>query len=330
MWYENVSKDSDIVISSRIRYARNIAYHKFVHLLDNKQLKEIVDIVSSNIDKELYSILNMEDIDDITQNSLREKHLISKEFVNNKNGALIINKDNSLVCMINEEDHLRIQAFEAGFDIDKCYKKLTVFTNNLSKKICFMKNEKYGYLTSCPTNVGSGMRVSVMLHLPALKNIGTLQSILEQVNNIGFSVRGLYGENTEAMGDIYQISNRKTLGFSDKEIIDNLKLVITYIIEAERKARSVLKERINFEDRVYRAYGILKSARVISNIEAMKLLSDLRLGVSSNIINEIELKKVQTLILNIQKNTLKLILKEDFDTQEENIKRAEYIRKELE
>lgn len=329
MWYDKISKDSDIVISSRIRYARNISGYKFPHLLNKGELKKIVEIVSNNADKNNFNTLNMKDIDSITQKSLKEKHLISKEFVGNDFGAIITNKDNSLVCMINEEDHLRIQAFEAGFDIDSCYEKLVEFTNVLGSKVKFMKNDKYGYLTSCPTNVGSGMRVSLMLHLPALKKTGTLYNILEQVNNIGFSVRGIYGENSEAIGNIYQISNRKTLGMSDKEIIDNLKLVITYIIEAERKARSAIKENITFQDCVYRAYGILKNSRIISNEEAMKLLSDLRLGVSIDIIKEIELSKVQSLIVETQENTLKLILKDNFDTQEENIKRADYIRKEL-
>lgn len=329
MWYEKISKDSDIVISSRIRYARNISGYKFPHLLSKDELKKIVEIISSNVDKTKFNTLNMEDIDIITQKSLKEKHLISKEFVGNNFGAIITNKDNSLVCMVNEEDHLRIQAFEAGFAIDSCYEKLVEFTNDLGSKVEFMKSDKYGYLTSCPTNVGSGMRVSLMLHLPALKNTGTLSNILEQVNNIGFSVRGIYGENSEAIGNMYQISNRKTLGMSDKEIIDNLKLVITYIIEAERKARNVLKEHITFKDSVYRAYGILKNARVISNVEAMKLLSDLRLGVSTDTIKEVKLSKVQSLMVEIQENTLKLILKDNFDTQEENIKRADYIRKEL-
>lgn len=329
MWYKEISKDSDVVVSSRVRYARNISNYKFVNLLSAQDFKNIIELVSKCIDKTKYKLLNMKDIDMLTQNSLREEYLISKEFVGNNNGAIVTNDDSSLVCMINEEDHLRIQAFESGFNIDKCYNKLKKFNDELENKINFAKNEKYGYLTACPTNVGSGMRVSLMLHLPALKESGMLEQILEQVNNIGFSVRGIYGENSNSIGNMYQISNRKTLGLSDKEIIENLKIVVTSIVEAERKTRKVLKERITFKDRVYRAFGILKNARIISDEEAMRLLSDVRLGVSTEVITEVSLEKIQSLMIEIQKNTLKLLLKEDFDPKEEEIYRANYIRKEL-
>lgn len=329
MWYQKIAKDSDVVVSTRIRYARNISGYSFTNLLKKEELEQIINIVTKYIDKEKYQIFNMKNMDLITQDSLREKYYISKELVGNKNSAIVMNQDNSLVCMINEEDHLRIQSFEAGFEIENCYRRLKEFSDELEKYISFSQSEKYGYLTSCPTNVGSAMRVSMMLHLPGLKKTGTLSQVLEQVSSMGFSVRGVYGENSDTIGNMYQISNRKTLGVTDQEILDSLKMIIISVIEAERKAREVLKNNISFEDEIYRSYGILKNARKLNLKEAMKLLSNVRVGVSMGFFKDITLDKVQALMIEIQSNTLKLLLKEDFDDVEEPILRARYIRKEL-
>ena len=330
MWYEKISNDSDVVISSRVRFARNISGYKFPNEMESNELKEIVGLMERNIDKKKYKLLKMEDIDEITKYSLMEQHLISKEFVRNDDGAIVINNDNTIVAMINEEDHLRMQAFDSGLNIDSCYEKLYEFSEKLNKKIAYAENEKYGFLTSCPTNVGSGMRVSIMLHLPALYKIGLLDKLLDQAASIGISVRGLYGENTKGAGYIYQISNQKTLGMTDKDIIAGLKVVATSIIEQERKAREILKRNNKkLEDSLYRSYGLLKYARIISCDEALKCLSDVRLGVSMGIINEIELERIQALMTNIEPYTLNKIFKGEFDKKEDNIKRAEYIRREL-
>lgn len=330
MWYKEVGKDSDVVISSRIRFARNIKGYKFPILMSDKEKINIINLIKKKIDIKKYNFLEMKDIDDITKLSLMEQHIISKEFVPNNLGAIITNYDSSIVAMINEEDHLRIQSFEAGFNIDKCYRKLQEFTETLGEKVEYIKNEKYGYITSCPTNVGSGMRVSVMLHLPALARIGLLNKLLDQAASIGVSIRGLYGENTNSDGYIYQISNQKTLGMSDENIISGIKAVITSIVEQERKAREVLeKGNIKFEDEIFRAYGILKNARVITDDEALKLLSKLRLGVAMKIINGVDLKKIQTLMVDILPSTLKILKKQDFSRQEELVERGSYIREVL-
>ncbi len=330
MWYDSVSKDSDVVISSRVRFARNIDGYKFPHILNTKEQLEIVKIIEKNIDKDKYSIIKIKDVDENNKFSLFEKHLISKEFINNDAGAIIVNDDYSLVTMVNEEDHLRIQSFESGLNIDSAYSKLKKFTDEINRKIRFAINERYGYVTSCPTNVGSAMRVSVMLHLPGLAQTGLLNKILEQVSNIGFVVRGLYGENTGGIGNIYQISNQKTLGILDKDIIYNVKAVISTIVEQERRAREILlNESITFEDSIYRAYGILKYARVISLDESLNLLSKLRVGISMGIINDISLEKIQKLMIDIEPYTLKLVLKDEFINDKEDVKRGEYIRKEI-
>lgn len=329
MWYNDSGKDYDIVISTRVRFARNIADLKFPNIMTNKEKSNVIEKLNSCMNASKYKLLKMNDIDEVTQESLREKHLISKEFVGNSLGAIITNEDNSIVTMVNEEDHLRIQSFGAGFCAKDCYKKLKEFTDDINEKIQFAQNNNYGYLTSCPTNVGSGMRVSVMLHLPALAKLGLLNKLFAQATDIGMSVRGMYGENTSGSGNLFQISNGRTLGMTDENIISNLEAVITTIIEQERKARSVIKEN-NYliEDEVYRAYGVLKYSRSISVEEALKLLSKVRLGVSMDIIKEITLDKISSLMVDVQDSSLQLILKETI-SDDEDIKRAEYIRKEL-
>lgn len=329
MWYKDSGKDYDVVISTRVRFARNIANVKFPNIMTNKEKNNVIDKLNSCINTSKYKLLKMSDIDEVTQESLKEKHLISKEFVGNSFGAIITNEDNSIVTMINEEDHFRIQSFGAGFCAKECYKKLKDFTDEISEKIEFAENENYGYLTSCPTNVGSGMRVSVMLHLPGLARLGLLNKLFSQATDIGMSVRGMYGENSTGSGNLFQISNGRTLGISDENIISNIEAVITTIIEQERKARSVIKKSSYLtEDEVYRAYGILKYSRSIGVEEALNLLSKVRLGVSMDIINELTLENVSSLMVDIQDNSLQLILKESI-LDEEDIKRAEYIRKEI-
>lgn len=329
MWYEDISNDSDVVISTRLRYARNIAGYKFPHMMNNNEQAKIIKLIENVRLKDNYKLFKMKDIDVDTENSLMEKHLISKEFVGNDNGAIIVSDKYNILCMINEEDHLRIQSFESGFNPDKAYNNLVEFINMLEKDIDFAKNDKYGYLTACPTNVGSGFRVSFMLHLPALAKIKMLNKLFNQITNIGISVRGFYGENTKGDGYIYQISNQKTLGISDKEIIENVTTVVKTLIEQERKAREILKKNnLYLEDEVYRAYGTLKYSRVINEEEALKLLSRVRLGVSTSIIKEVDLKKIQNLMINIKPYTLKLILKQDIENDEDKV-RADYIRKEL-
>lgn len=330
MWFREISKDSDVVISTRLRFARTIDGYKFPNVMKKEEKQTLLNKINSSIDKKKYDFLKIDDIDETTLGSLVEEHLISKELLNLTDSAIIMNKDSSIVAMVNEEDHLRIQAFESGFDIDKCYNNLCEFTDSLENNIKFAINDKYGYITACPSNVGAAMRVSVMLHLPALAKLGLLSKIIDEATSMGLSVRGLYGENTSGYGHIYQISNRQTLGLSDKDIINKTKAIVTAIISQERKARNVLKENsIHLSDEIYRALGVLKNARIMSDDEAFKLLSKVRLGVSMEIVDGVSLEKIQSLMINTKENTLKTVLKEDLSREEEDIKRAEYIRGEL-
>ena len=330
MWFREISKDSDVVISTRLRFARTIDGFKFPNVMKKDEKQALLNKINSSIDKKKYDFLKIADIDDTTLGSLVEEHLISKELLNLTDSAIIMNKDSSIVAMVNEEDHLRIQAFGSGFDIDKCYNNLCEFTDSLENNIKFAINDKYGYITACPSNVGAAMRVSVMLHLPALAKLGLLSKIIDEATSMGLSVRGIYGENTSGYGHIYQISNRQTLVLSDRDIINKTKAIVTAIISQERKARNVLKENsIHLSDEIYRALGVLKNARIMSDDEAFKLLSKVRLGVSMEIVDGVSLEKIQYLMINTKENTLKTVLKEDLSREEEDIKRAEYIRGEL-
>lgn len=330
MWFREISKDSDVVISTRLRFARTIDGFKFPNIMKKDEKQALLNKINSSIDKKKYDFLKIADIDETTLGSLVEEHLISKELLNLTDSAIIMNKDSSIVAMVNEEDHLRIQAFGSGFDIDKCYNNLCEFTDSLENNIKFAINDKYGYITACPSNVGAAMRVSVMLHLPALAKLGLLSKIIDEATSMGLSVRGIYGENTSGYGHIYQISNRQTLGLSDRDIINKTKAIVTAIISQERKARNVLKENsIHLSDEIYRALGVLKNARIMSDDEAFKLLSKVRLGVSMEIVDGVSLEKIQSLMINTKENTLKTVLKENLSREEEDIKRAEYIREEL-
>ena len=330
MWFREISKDSDVVISTRLRFARNVNGHKFPSLMNKKEKQDLLLKLNKSIDKNKFDFFYVENIDEITLGSLVEEHLISKELVSLTDTGIIMNKEANLVAMLNEEDHLRIQSFESGFNIDKCYKNLCDFTDLLKNNIEFAVSDKYGYITACPTNIGAAMRVSVMLHLPALSKLGLLSKIIDEATSMGLSVRGLYGENTSGYGHIYQISNRQTLGLSDIDIINKTKAVVAAIIAQERKARNVLRENsIYLSDEIYRALGILKNARMISDEESLKLLSKVRLGVAMQIVDEVTLEKIQSLMIDTSTNTLKTVLKDDLSKEEEEIKRAEYIRREL-
>lgn len=330
-WYLQNGKESDVVISSRIRLARNLEEFPFITRCrkeDLEKIEEKVKEVTPSIGYGIY-FLRLKDIDDITKMSLVEKHLISPNFALNKEeqGAILINNDENISIMINEEDHLRIQILGAGFDIDNLMNLAIEVDEKLSNSLHYAYNEKYGFLTACPTNVGTGLRASVMVHLPALTKTGNIQKILEVMNNFGMNIRGIYGEGTKAYGDMYQVSNKQSLGISEKEIIKNLKLIIEKIIEQERLARKILaKEEIALEDSVYRAYGILANCKKISSEEARQLLSSVKLGTDMGIIKELNDLKVKKLELYTKPANLQKYLGEQIDEYTRDIKRAEVIK----
>lgn len=327
-WYNEVGKDSDVVISTRIRFARNLSEHRFnpkgeeAQLIE-QQIEEKANEIGYNL-----KYLKLKNMDEITKLSLVEKNIISPELaVEEDRGAILINEEENISIMINEEEHIRIQVFNSGLELENTLNLAIEVDERIQKLFNIAKSKEYGYLTTCPTNAGTGMRVSVMVHLPGLTKTGNIRKILNTITNFGMEIRGVHGENTKSEGDMYQISNKQTLGITEEEIIKKLKIIIEKIIEQERIARKYLaKDENELEDKVYRSYGILKHCKKISQNEAIKLLTDIKLGTDMGIITEMTDKKVLELYLYIKPANLQKYLGIQMDTRERDIKRAEVIQ----
>ncbi len=330
-WYLQSGKDSDVVLSTRIRLARNLKNIPFVSRYTKAEANQILEKVESIVPSLGYGLkfLRLDKMDAITKLSLIEKHLISPEFAVDKDKirAILINEEENICIMINEEDHLRLQIISAGLELENTLNLAIEIDKKLETLVNYAFSEKYGFLTACPTNVGTGLRSSVMVHLPALTLTGNIKKVLEAVNGFGMNIRGVYGEGSKSQGDIYQISNKQSLGISEEEIIKNLKAVIDRIIEQERMARKILgKNHIELEDRVYRAYGILKNCRKISSEECKSLLSDIKLGTDLGIIKELNDLKVNQLILYTKPANLQKYVGKSLEDYERDITRAEVIK----
>ncbi len=330
-WYLENGRDSDVVISTRIRLARNIAEIPFKireTQQDKNKLLEKIKYITPSIGYGL-KFLYMKDIDDITKMSLVEKHIISPDIGISKDesSAILINEEENICIMINEEDHIRIQIFTSGLELKQTMNLAIEIDENLDKLLHYAHSEEYGYLTACPTNIGTGLRASVMVSLPALKITGNLSKVLHIVNNFGMTIRGIYGEESESKGDIYQISNNQTLGITEKEIIANLENITKKVIEQERLARKFLaKNSIELEDRVYRAYGILANAKKMSSDECVNLLADIKLGTDLGIIQELNDSKVKKLELYTKPANLQKYIGEILNRHNRDIKRSEIIK----
>ena len=333
-WYLQSSEDSDVAKSTRIRLSRNIQGIKF-----NLNKKEELEVLEKKIKESLYVIgyglkfLKLKNMDDITKMSLVEKNLISPEFALNKNevGSILINDEENICIMIGNEDHIEIQVFNCGLDLENTLNLAIEIDQKIEKILGYAISKKYGYLTACPNNVGTGLRASVMVHLPALSKTKNTKKVLEAISNFGINIRGVYGENTESTGDMYQISNKQTLGISEKEIIQNLKVIVDKVIKQERDARKILaKDDIAFEDLIDRSYGILKYCKKISSEEIRSLLSNIKLGTDMGILKEVTDLKVQKLYLYSKPANLQKFLGEQYDAIERDIKRAQVIKQILE
>ena len=338
-WMDAAGEDPDVVISSRVRVARNLAGIPFPHLLNKERSGEVIQalrLALKNTDAaELLGNLELCDLNELTpleRQILVDKHLISPDFLNNTGaGAVVLRDDEVVSIMINEEDHLRIQCLLPGLNLKEAWAIIDRIDDGLEKTLDYAFSEKLGYLTSCPTNVGTGMRASVMLHLPALKLTKQLYGVLNAISKLSLTVRGLYGEGTEALGDLYQISNQVTLGLSEEEIINNLISSTRQILSQEKAARQALYQNSPeaVRDRVCRAYGALKYARIMSSEEAMRLISDLRLGVALNIIPGPGVSLLNELMVKIRPAFLRKISGQEMSPPERKVYRAGLIREEL-
>lgn len=326
-WYFENGPESDVVVSTRIRFARNISGHKFNSIATKEDEEKVLDIFKNNNVVPELKFIRLSDLDELMQNSLVEKHVISRDILNVESAGILLNADEDVCVMINEEDHVRIQAMNPGLELEKTLKTAEDIDNKIAEKVEYAYSDLYGYLTTCPTNVGTGLRASVMLHLPALRITGRIGRVLDVVNKVNLDVRGVYGEGTEAIGDMYQVSNKVSLGVTNQEIISSVKSIVNKIIEQERNAREYLMTRgIDFEDRVCRDYGILTSARKLSYDECAKLVSMVKLGVDLGIIKKIDSRKVNEISIATKPATLQKCCKEILGPKERDEKRADIIK----
>lgn len=334
----NTGRGAEIAISSRIRLARNIDCLPFPTRMNPGEGEAIINKVwesiaqsSEAVSKNLV-LMKIGKLDPIDRQILVEKHLISPDLGEGKReSAVIISRDEKISIMINEEDHLRIQCIFPGMQLDDAWQLCNKLDVLFEEKIDFAYDKTLGYLTCCPTNVGTGIRASVMLHLPALGMTGYIKSILEACGKIGIAVRGIYGENSEASGNMFQISNQVTLGQTEEEIIANVKNVASQIIEQEKMLRKELYNQnpYRFEDRIHRSLGLLSNARIMTAEESYKLLSDVRLGVDMGIIGGINIDILNEIMLAIQPAYIQRLAGKTLSPDERDIRRAELIRSSL-
>jgi len=328
--------EDHVVLSSRVRLARNVNGIPFPGRAKKKVRQEACDtikpLVSAASAMRGGFTAGMEDLKALDKQLLVERHLISREHAAKGGGsALILNKDETLSVMVNEEDHLRMQALMPGMQIKQVWQKIDRFDTSLEKKIDYGYDASYGYLTACPTNLGTGIRVSAMLHLPGLVLTDQVNQIVQAVTKLGHAVRGLYGEGTEALGHIFQVSNQMTLGESEGEIIERIHKVVLQIIEHETNARVNLQQAKSKElyNHVGRAYGVLANAHIVSSKESMNQLSLIRLGVKLGMFEDLEVAIVDELFLVTQPAHLQQFVGEKLSGEERDVHRANLLRDRL-
>lgn len=334
MLEEQIKKgsESDVVISSRVRLARNFDDYPFPFKMNDEQSGEVLNRVKDAILDDSFVFIDIQDLNAVEKQALVEKHLISPDIVEKRGkSGVLISKDERISIMANEEDHLRIQSLFSGLELNKARQLCDEIDMRLEEKNDFAYSNDFGYLTCCPTNVGTGMRASVMLHLPALVMTGYIRNILEACGKLNVAVRGIYGENTEASGNMFQISNQVTLGVNEEEIIANIINITSQIIEQERLLRDELykQDPPKFEDKVFRSYGTFANARIISADESLRLLSDVRLGVDMGIIKNIGVETLNEIMLLVQPANLQKYVGRTLGPDERDIRRSDFIRNKL-
>jgi len=336
-WMEGKGPYATIVISSRVRLARNLVDYPFPHLQNEKTGKDVMSLVCQAVEdravQEIAAGMEFVDLDDLTMLDrllLVEKHLISSQHAEEgrRKRGLALSDDESVSIMVNEEDHLRIQVLYPALQLGDAWQLANAVDDALESKLNYAFDPVYGYLTCCPTNVGTGLRASVMMHLPAVTMTRQANELFMALSKLGFVVRGLYGEGTEAHGNIFQISNQVTLGPSEEEIIKNLASVSYQIIEQEENAREQFRKDalIQLEDMVFRSYGVLCNARVISYEESMAHLSNVRLGLEMGLLSNISIRKLNELLVEIRPAFLQRKAGQEMDVFTQDCKRAEMIR----
>lgn len=337
-WMSAEGPDSDIVLSSRIRLARNFRDYKFPMVFSSEEGKKVIDSVYESVKDHYFSnvgtleLLIMDELQPLHKRVLVEKHLISPYLAEGSTlGACILSDNEEVSIMVNEEDHIRIQCLFPGLQIKEALKVANEIDDHIEQQVDYAFDETIGYLTSCPTNVGTGMRASVMMHLPGLVLTHQLNRIIPAINQLGLVVRGIYGEGSEALGNIFQISNQITLGKSEEDIVEDLQSVVSQLIAQERSAREALAKtsNIQLEDKVFRSYGILSNCRIIESKEAASCLSDVRLGIDMGYIENISKNILNELMILTQPGFLQQYAGGPLRADERDIRRASLIRERL-
>jgi protein arginine kinase len=335
-WLRGSGPQSEIVISSRIRLARNLAEYPFIRRCtdgDRQAIeKAFKDAIIAVTDWDNLLQVEVAELPTVDRQLLVERQLISRE-LSEANGArcVYIDPQETFSLMINEEDHLRMQVMHSGLDMESAWDQINRMDDQLAERVNYAFHERMGYLTACPTNVGTGMRVSVMLHLPALVITQQIEKVFRSLQKMGLAVRGLYGEGSQAMGDFYQISNQITLGRSEIDLVKQVGEVIPVIIDYERQARAFLvkESRKDLHDRVSRAYGILCTAQTISSEETLHLLSSVRMGVYLGLIQDLEIPTINKLFIHTQPAHLQKLRGAELPSADRNVERAMYLQTHL-
>ncbi|MDF1659623.1 MAG: protein arginine kinase [Verrucomicrobiales bacterium] len=332
-WLRGSGPNANIVLSSRIRLARNLTTAPFTNRATLDELESVLATVESAVSRIPHfkdsTFFRLQEMTAVDRQFLIERHLMSPALAEHPEGrAVIVSKEEMLSVMVNEEDHLRIQLMQSGFSLDSAWKVIDAIDNELSGQLPYAWLPDFGFLTACPTNTGTAMRGSVMLHLPALVMTRQMESIKLALAKLNYTSRGYYGEGSEAIGNCYQISNQVSLGRSEEQIIQNINSLIHDVVEKEQQAREFLLEtsRPMLEDRICRAWGILNSARVISSHETIELVSMVRLGVDAGIIEDLDYRSLNEVFILIQPAHLQKIMGKPLTSADRDIYRATLIR----
>lgn len=335
-WMTSDGENSDIVMATRVRLARNLKGYLFpIASTEDDALAVDKMVVGALLDGEygdIYSYLKMSELSQLDREVLVEKHLISPQLANpERSGAVMLSEDETVSIMVNEEDHVRIQCIYPGLQLTEAYQQADAVDDILEKELPYAFDEEFGYLTSCPSNTGTGMRASVMMHLPALTMTKQIDRIIPAISRLGIVVRGSYGEGSKALGNIYQVSNQVTLGKTEQEILEELENITSRLIAHERKSRKALveKSKTALEDRLFRSLGTLVYARLLQTGEAARCLSDVRLGIDLGIIEDVDVSIMNELMIFMQPGFLQQYANTELTQEERDIFRAKLFRERL-
>ncbi|HEX5131137.1 MAG TPA: protein arginine kinase [Candidatus Krumholzibacteria bacterium] len=335
-WLDGAGEENEIVLSSRVRIARNLHGHRFTHNCDNAELGEILrKSLAATSETRAFThgcFVAMGEISTLDRQVLAERHLVSREFLaNSVSRGLLFAPDESVSLMINEEDHLRLQGFASGFDLGTAFRRANGLDDEIAPGLEIAYNDRMGFLTACPTNLGTGMRVSVLIHLPGLVHSKEIQKLLESLRKLNHSIRGFFGEGSDVMGNFFQLSNSAALGTPEEVLVKNLREMVIKVIAYERRSREMLfrKAQSLLEDKVWRAYGLLRYARSVNTREALSLISAVRLGAGAGLVTDVPIQTLNELLVYIQPAHLQRMRGRQMDAQERDIARAEHIREAL-